>query len=131
MELSNSRDDLDKLVVIIRDYYRGKNIHFDLVHLTPNSFKENDGWYYWDFLLDRRYVIRYSIGPNDRGRGYLGGLQLAIGPYFFDSSQFWGYENSEHFHMGVTKDDIHHNLQLLDQYLETQKCTCGCPNCKK
>lgn len=116
MQLSNSREDLEKLRVLILRYYkdRGRSV-FDIA-ITPKPLDQSQGWYSWEFLIDRRHVIRYSIGPSDRGKGFLGGLELAIGPYFFGPSNFWSNEAANLFKAETCPMDIQFNLSLLDKF---------------
>lgn len=117
MRLSNNREDLEQLRSIIELHYGGQGRFYSLLSLDPEEDVSNFGSYSWTLLVDRRIVIRYSIGPSDRGHGFLGGLSLAIGPYFFHPADFWSYEASERFKMGTEPDDIKFNLKLLDEFL--------------
>ncbi len=67
------------------------------------------------FLLDRRHVIKYSMG-YDRG-GLLGAVAIAIGPIFFSAADFWSYEDSKRFKMEVDSEAVLHNLRMLDIFL--------------
>ena len=79
--------------------------------------EEDEGAVYCSyFLIDRRHVIRYSIG---RDRGYwLGALELAIGPHYFGVADFWSYEASEQFSLEATTTAVEKNLALLDEFLD-------------
>lgn len=117
MRLSNKREDLEQLRSIIELHYKRHGRFFSLLTLSPEEDQSNAGSYSWTLLLDRTNVIRYSIGPSDRGHGFLGGVSLAIGPYFFHPADFWSYEASERFRMGTEPHDIEFNLKLLDEFL--------------
>ena len=116
MVLSNTRDDLEGLRNAIETNYEKRHRSISIIFLTPTPDIHNEGWFSWAFLIDRKYVIQYSIGPSDRGAGYLGGLSLAIGPHYFGPADFWSYENSERFRMGTDTFDIEQNLRLLDEF---------------
>lgn len=119
MALSNTRDDLEMLRKFVEVYYEKQNRSVVPVSLSPTPDRHNEGWFSWTFLIDRKHVINYSIGPSDRGTGYLGGISLAIGPHFFSPSDFWSYENSQRFKMGTETFDVEQNLKLLDDFFTT------------
>ncbi len=117
MQLSNRREDLEQLRSIIESHYRRQGRSYSLLSLDPEEDKNCVGSYSWTLLVDRKTVIRYGVGPSDRGHGFLGGISLAIGPYFFHPADFWSHEASERFRMGTEPDDIQFNLNLMDEFL--------------
>ena len=76
---------------------------------------EENGFFYVHFLINRKHVIRYSVG-RDRGI-FVGGVSLAIGPHYFGPYDFWDYENSERFSMEASTEAVENNLSLLDEFL--------------
>jgi hypothetical protein len=99
--------------------------HYSKQDRFVRIFKEGaheDQSSYYEFLIDRKHVARYSFGPHDKGYPtMLGGLELAIGPRFFSPADFWSYEASNRFCMGATLVDIRWNLHLLDKFLALQE----------
>jgi hypothetical protein len=75
-----------------------------------------------EFLLDRRLVVRYSVGPDDKGYGVTcGALSVGIGPHYFSPYDFWNHEDAERFRMEASPESIKFNLQLLDEFLASQR----------
>jgi hypothetical protein len=83
------------------------------------STTDEDGTYYTHHLIDRRHVIRYSIG-TDRG-SWLGALEIAIGPHYFGPAAFWSYENFERFSIEATTEAVEKNLALLDEFWDLKQ----------
>jgi hypothetical protein len=79
------------------------------------SCNEGWGWVYVHYIFDRRHVIRYGIGM-DRYI-WVGGVELGIGPGYFDAADFWSHENSERFSQIATTENVESNLRLLDEFL--------------
>jgi hypothetical protein len=117
MVLSNSPEHLEELKTVIEMFYKKFQRTCSLIALSPSEDSNNKGWFSWVFLVDRKHVVRYSIGPSDRGYGFLSGVEMAVGPYFFGVFDFWSYEASQRFRMGTKPDDIVFNLKLLDEFL--------------
>jgi hypothetical protein len=115
---SSSEDDMNKVRGLITTHFLEKG---QAVHLF-RDYADEDGSTHYEFLIQRRWVAKYSFGPDDRGYGtVLGALTLAIGPYFFSPSDFWNHENAERFRMDASPESIKFNLGLLDEFLASQK----------
>lgn len=113
MQLSSDYAGFELLFNTVRLYY--SNTGNRQLNIFSQELPDANGRYQIRFLVDRKYVVQYSIG-EDRGY-FLGGLALAIGPQYFGPADFWSYENSERFAMGATTDCITQNLSLLDEFL--------------
>ena len=106
-------DGLNMLDDAIQEYYsKNGNRH---IRKFKSSENKDWGWHYLHYLVDRRHVIRYGIG-QDRNV-WVGGLELAIGPSYFEAADFWSYANSERFTLEASTEGVERNLALLDEFL--------------
>ena len=132
MRLKNDVTGLDELFNCLSDFYQSRKRSFSCLDLGVKGNGDSEGdHYYVCFLLDKKTAIRYSIPIAFRT---LPDLQLGIGPHYASLSELADLTNENFaygFYLDSTTEAVEHNLKLLDQYLETQKCTCICPNCKK
>jgi hypothetical protein len=98
---------------IISNFYSGKKqvSFFDYSGVDENGKSETI------FLVDRKFVVNYSIG-YDRNI-LVGAINLGIGPKFFTPADFWSYQNFERFRMTVDVESIEINLRLLDEFFST------------
>ena len=112
MQLKNDIEGMNVLDDVVQQYFQ------DVGHRYVRKFMSTEdiewGWKYAHYLLDRKNIFRYGIG-KDRD-GWLGGIEIAIGPEYFGPADFWSYENSQRFRLGTEIDDIRHNLGLLDEF---------------
>lgn len=83
MLLKNDKESRVHLDGLVDDYYSSKK---RAVRNFLHSEDQRWGTFYSHYLVDRKYVMRCSIG-QDRGI-YLIGVQLAIGPHYFPPSEF-------------------------------------------
>lgn len=113
MQLGNDIGSLKALYEVIYEYYARYEGRF--IEIFDDKSPDERGDYYVRFLLDRKHVVQYSIGP-DRGVN-LGALTLAIGPHYFRPADFWSYEASARFKIEASTDAVMHNLALLDEFL--------------
>lgn len=116
MELKNDLDGMNALNDLIYSYYKKNGDR--KVHIFLRSVDDEKKIESIHFLLESKYVAKYSVGESDRGSGFLGALGLAIGPHYFSPSQFWSYENAQRFRMSTEPFDIEFNLQLFDEFLK-------------
>ncbi|MES2415608.1 MAG: hypothetical protein V4614_17575 [Pseudomonadota bacterium] len=116
MQLKNDVEGINLLRELIVNFYKkngDRNVSIFL-HSKNEEWKSDSLCY----LLDRKYVIRYTLGPDDRGYGtYVGGIELAIGPHYFSAADFWDYKNFERFRMSTEPFEIEMNLSLIDEFL--------------
>jgi hypothetical protein len=108
------KNDLQSQIILndtIPSYYK---IHGERDARNFLSVEDKDGAYYTHYLVNREHVFRYSIG-NDRG-SWLGALELAIGPHYFNPAAFWSYENFRRFSIDATTEAVEINLTLLDEF---------------
>ncbi|MDM0030479.1 hypothetical protein [Variovorax saccharolyticus] len=117
MQLKSDLDGQNLLNQVIHEYYERQN----RIVRNFSSGEEQDGAYYTYYLIDRKHVIRYSIGPDREFM--LGAVELAIGPNYFNPAAFWSYENYQRFSMDATTEAVELNLFLLDEFLG---CKGGC-----
>lgn len=121
MLLKNDAESKLAVIDAVKNYYK-TDYSGDMVRHFKSS--EVEGWNGFDefFLIKKKYVIKYGIVENDRSPGrFLGGLSLAIGPYFFSPSEFWSYKDSERFEMSATTEAVIQNLKLLEEFLASQE----------
>ena len=112
MQLKIDEESWFALDRIINAYYEKQARHF--ASFRSGSSRTSDSLEFC-FLIDRKHVVKYIIG-SDRGM-LLGILFLGIGPAYFGPADFWSYEDSQRFRLGINIEDINHNLGLLDEFL--------------
>ncbi len=117
MQLNNSLESETALRFCILDYYEGMGRAIT----DYKSDTGSPGFIRSYFLVDRRHVIRYSIGndPNPQGDRWVGGVEIGIGPDFFHPMQFWSYEQGERFSMEASTEAVAKNLRLLDEFWQS------------
>ena len=115
MQLKNDLESRNKLQDVILDYYkeRGRSARYFL------ESKDADGGLSLHFLVDRKRVIKYSIGLDREC--WLGAVALGIGPHYFGPAAFWSYDNMKRFSMEATTEAVIHNLKLLDEFWSSQE----------
>ena len=115
MQLKNDMLGRQMLDEIVFRYYKSHGNR----HVARFLYSEDEelGWWYSHYLVDRKHVIRYGIG-SDRS-GWVGGVQLAIGPHYFGPAEFWSSENFWRFGNQATADVVESNLRLLDEFFKT------------
>ncbi|CAN7513780.1 hypothetical protein LJR290_003484 [Variovorax sp. LjRoot290] len=113
VQLKNDLQSHNLLDETIRNYYErnGGREARNFLYTEDGEW----GWHYTHFLIDRKHVIRYGYG-QDRG-GWVGGVELAIGPHYFDPSAFWSFKDAERFAIEATTGGVIRNLILLDEFL--------------
>ncbi len=112
MQLKNDFESLDFLDDCVLSYYRSRNRY------VKNFLRSEDidvGGVYSHFLVDRKHVLRFSLG-TDRGI-YLTNIQLGIGPHYFSPSEFWSFEDADRFKFDATLEAVAWNLSVLDEFL--------------
>lgn len=112
MQLRNDVDRCNVLRDVIRDFYKQDRP----LSFCDYSGVDGEGASETIFLLDRKFVIKYSI-EYDNGV-LLGVVLLAIGPIFFSAADFWSYEDSKKFKLEVDIEAVRHNLTMLDIFLK-------------
>lgn len=114
MQLGINSDGLNELRKIILDHYQkngGKTVSIFKETLDASSIAIH-------YLLERKHVIQYAIGLDDKGwKMSMGTILLGIGPHYFSPADFWSYENFRRFKMAAEPFDIQFNLKLLDEFL--------------
>lgn len=112
MQLKNDQQSKNLLDDAISNYYqrRGNRSVRNFLHAADPDGEA----YYSYFLIERKNIIRYSIGI-DRGM-WLGALEMAIGPHYFGADAFWSYENYKRFSIDSTTEAVEKNLALLDEF---------------
>jgi hypothetical protein len=107
---------MNELLLIIARHYKNHAAGWSCYeyHALQEDFEGSKSI---EFLINRKYLARYSITNCDRGFGYSGGVCLAIGPRFFSPFQFWSHDASQRFRLDTEPDDIVFNLKLLDEFL--------------
>ena len=113
MQLKNDIKGFNLLFETVRNYYKNngdRKISF-ISYSPPADYQK----YETEFLLDRRYVVKYQIGVDREIN--MGVLALAIGPYYFGAADFWSYKDSERFTLEATTEGVEKNLGLLDEFL--------------
>lgn len=112
MQLKNDLSSCNLLDETIRDYYK-KNGNREARNFLYTKDDEW-GWYCTHFLIAKKHVIRCGIG-RDRGV-WVGGVELAIGPHYFDPSAFWSFQDAERFTIESSTEGVVKNLILLDEF---------------
>lgn len=112
MQLRNNQESVNEIDRVVYEYYK-KNGNRDIRHFL---WSENKEWgvLYSHFLLERRHVLKLSVG-SDHG-AYRVGIELGIGPHYFGPADFWSYENYKRFEIEASTDSIIFNLQLMDEF---------------
>ena len=122
MQIKNDSDRCNVLREIIKEFYEPKRP----LSFCDYSGVDQNGDSKTTFLLDRKFVVQYSIG-YDNGV-LLGVVLLAIGPIFFTAADFWSYEDSRKFKLDVDVEAVHHNLAMLDVFLKDKPLRAGFRN---
>jgi hypothetical protein len=121
VQLKNDVEGMNSLRELIENFYKKNGNRVVSIFLQSRNEEWNSDSH--SYLLDRKHVIRYSIGPDDKGLGiYLGGVALGIGPHYFSPADFWSYKNFERFRMSTEPFDIEINLRLIDEFLGYPVC---------
>jgi hypothetical protein len=121
VQLKNDPSGIDDLWNLLKSYY--KNNNRDIKYLSSGTFgRGNDegDHYFVNFLLDRKYVLKYSIPTAIRTFAL---LSLGVGPEFVPLELLVSEDRMHEFNfsMDSTTEAVEHNLALLDKYFETQK----------
>lgn len=119
MQLKIDHDGLNELRKTILGFYekcgtRSVSIFKEEVDISQGAM----AIYY---LLDKKHVLQYSVGLDDKGWGTTTSMiMLGIGPHYFSPAAFWSYENFRRFKITADPFDININLQLMDEFLTAQ-----------
>ena len=114
MQINNDQTSKSALITCVMDYYATRGRFCSPVGA---EFSENERYSY-DFLIDRKNVIRIHI-PIDR-RNLYAGVMIGIGPCFVNPVDLMSYADADKFSLNSTTEAIEHNLALLDKYFESK-----------
>ena len=121
MRLKNDPSGTDDLWNSLKSHYlqSSRSIKFLSSGAYGRGSDEGDH-YFINFLLDKKYVLKYSIPTAIRT---FAGLWLGMGPEFVPLELLISEdeEDSFNFNGDSTTEAVEHNLALLDKYFEAQK----------
>jgi hypothetical protein len=105
----------DDLWEHLRRFYEKQNRGFKYLSsgLLGRGPDEGDS-YYVNFLIDKKYVVRYSIPTAIRTHA---AVWIGIGPEFVHIGDLISYDSLNKFSMNSTAEALEINLTLLDEYL--------------
>lgn len=119
MQLRIDYDGMNELRGIILDFYEKNGNR--AVSIFQEEVESSLGKMAIYYLLDKKHVLQYSVGLDDKGWGTTTSMiMLGIGPHYFSPAAFWSYENFRRFKITAEPFDIRINLRLMDEFLSSR-----------
>jgi hypothetical protein len=116
VQFSADRPDTNRLLDFLYEFYTNKQRPFQYLDdgMIGDGSKTEGNLYYVSYLLDKRYVIRYSMPIGIRTYAF---ISIGIGPHFISMYDLLPYDEAHRFSMDNTADAVKYNLNRLDEYL--------------
>jgi hypothetical protein len=128
VQLKNDVSGIDQLFNCVYEYYTNSNREIQFLSSGQIGKGGDEGdCYFVNFILDRKYIFRYSIPIAIRT---LAGLWIGVGPEYVSIGWLVHEKFYEQFSGNSTTEAVEHNLKLLDEYFALQNC-CTCCKCQQ